>query len=150
MNVLGYIAVSVMLGGSSGHAPPNPIPEDVQIAAFKSEVPSHKKDFVLCLRVNESNPPPAVLSAVASDERTIVAGSECEEVMDVNKGSFHRASGRPAMFLSLSGFREVSASHAELGLVSYHHGLWAEGVKLFLERTASGWVVSKRQHEWVS
>src|SRR5690242_12133770 len=131
MIFLAYIAASIVLGASADQAPSRAIPEDIQIAAFRSEVSSHK-DLVLCLQASDADPPQAVLNATAADGKTVVAGSQCEEVLDVHKGSFHKASGKPAIFLRLGGYRQIDASHVELGFVSYRHGRSAESATISL------------------
>jgi len=126
------------------------VPPEIQVAAFAYALEKDSQGFMRCLEVNESNPPDEVLSKVTQKSTDIVRGSECEEVMDVNKGSFHRATGRKALFVKLAKYQRIDNTHAKIGLITYHHGKWAEGSALFLESTKHGWIVSRQKHAWVA
>jgi hypothetical protein len=128
---------------------PEGIPESIQEAAFASEI-SQRKGFVACLEVQGTSPSQELMAKLAQGGATVVDASECEANMDVEKGSSHKPTGKSAIFYGLSGLHKTDASHATIEFKSYHHGLDAEGVTLFLELKAGKWVVAKRQSNWIS
>jgi len=143
-----YLAAAVLATSSAARST-LPIPEDVQIAAFRSELVSNK-DLVRCLQTNGVDPKRSVLEAATLPDTIVVPGSACVRVMDPRRGSFHRSTGKPAVFLSMGAFRRIDDSVSELHIVSYRHGKWAEGATLTLKRTADGWSVTTRRSEWIA
>jgi hypothetical protein len=148
----------VLVNGSTGHVTissevdkplPEGIPESVQEAVFASEI-SRRKGVVACLEVEGTSPSLELMANLAQRGRVVVDASECEANVDVEKGSFHRPTGRSAIFFRLSGLRRIDATHVTIEFESYHNGLDAEGVTLFLELKAGKWLVVKRQVNWIS
>lgn len=140
------------ISASASEPPQAPVPREVQELVFTEEVPSKTSAMVYCLEVDRADASPEVLEKVikAHPGTTVVRGSDCESVMDVDKGSYHKATGRPALFVSVGGFKLQDASHASVGLTTYRHGLWSGGSTIFLERDKHSWVISSRRSDWVS
>jgi hypothetical protein len=90
------------------------------------------------------------MARLAQSGAVVVDASECEAKMDVESGSFHKATGRSAIFFGLGGLHRTDDSHATIEFNSYHNGLDAEGVTVFLELKAGKWVVVQRQSKWIS
>jgi len=148
----------VLVNGNTGHVTvtsevdipvPEGIPESIQEAAFASEI-VRRKSFVACLEVEGSSASKELIDKLNRLGASVVDTSECEAVTDVERGSYHKPTGRSAIFYTLSALHRSGASHATIKVNSYHHGLDAEGITLFLELKAAKWTVVKRQTNWVS
>jgi len=143
------IALSLALADASPNA--EAIPESIQESAFSYEI-SRGTEFVVCLEVQGTKPSQDLMARLAHDGATVVDASECEPVMDTRKGkgSYHKPTGRSAIFFRLRELHKTDASHATIAFDSYHDGKYAEDATLFLELEGGKWVVVKRRSNSMS
>jgi len=116
-------------------------PDDVAATALRHETSRHDGAMVLCLQVDRHDPVAAVLAAAQGPGLTVVAGSQCELVMDTKSGSRHRASGRKALFIDVWGYRAGADGFVYVEVTYYHHGLWGGTRTLALRRISGTWFV---------
>ena len=132
-----WIAASVMASASA--AEPQ-VPPEIQIAAFAYAAVKESFNLADCLQVDGADPPREVLSKLATRVPNVVPGSECEQ--NIERGSFHRATGRDAFSIMLAHYQRIDDAHAKISLVTYSRRMSHEGSTLLLEATEHGWVVS--------
>jgi hypothetical protein len=142
------LSLAAILFALAAHADGGPIPDAVQEAAFIASTKSNPREFVYCLETNGANPPSAVQLAVARGRDDIVAASDCVTEATIGKGSYHKESGRKAMFVRLSAYHERNKDNCTLQANYYHHGLKGGYETFTLQRSTDGWVVSKRRSYW--
>lgn len=141
-------SIAALLFAFDAHADDRRIPEAVQEVAFIAATKSNARDVVYCLETNGANPPSAVQLAVARGRDDIAAASDCVIETTVGKGSYHKASGRKAMFVRLSEYHERNTDNCTLQANYYRHGLKGGYETFTLQRRANGWVVAKRRSYW--
>lgn len=111
-------------------------------AVFASEI-SGARIPVVCLSVDGKNAPQPMIDALAAPGISVVPGSSCERVADEDRGSYHRATGREAMLLDVTGFRPSSADVAQVEFSAYHHRLFGSYKTLEVKRIDEQWRVTR-------
>lgn len=97
---------------------------------------------VACLSVDSADAPDHVIDPLRRDGVLLVPASQCVEVADEDRGSFHRASGQAATLVRVAAFRASDEAHATAELESYHHRGWATYKTLQLARVDERWQVT--------
>jgi len=155
---LGLLAVIVVvlalvllrgLSGSGQVATPAPIydgrvvatPETVAMVVFAKELP--KDNVVICVAADGTDASAAVIAALQRPSNTVVPASECVRVNDVDTGSHHAASGRPAMFMEVKAFRPTSADAGTIEFESFQHASWAHYKTYEVRRVQGTWQVGR-------
>ena len=122
------------------------IPRDLARAVLLEELPQLdgvRAGFILCVSVESVDLDAETLAMLRKVYPDVVRGSECQWRMDTSKGSFHIASGRPAMLVNVFGYKR----NGEIEFEARHHGKWATMKILRVRQEASGWrVVATLEH----
>jgi len=122
-------------------ATPTQTPEALAIELLSQEIQERKGDSVFCIQVDGKDASQSVLAAIQTEDRTVVVGSECEPVVDTSKGSYHKATGRSALLMSVEKFHSTKDGTADVDLNLYHNGLWAIYKTLEVRKSRNSWVV---------
>jgi hypothetical protein len=122
--------VMVMAGGCVKSTPP-----ELAQLVLRQELKKIPADFVVCVAIDDRDADTAALRGLGQSNRTLVPASECEWVRDISKGSYHRASGKKAMLLSVKS----NASRTSVDVVARHSGLWATTTKLKVSDSGGAW-----------
>lgn len=138
-NLLVLCTVVAMAGGCA-----RPTPPELAQLVLRQELEKIPAEFVVCVAIDDHDADAAMLRDLGQPNRTLVPASECEWVRDVSKGSYHRASGKKAMLLSVTS----NASRTEADVVARHSGLWATTTKLKVSESGGAWrIVSVLKEE---
>ena len=139
------LATIALLAAASARAaeyvPTEPIPPDVQLGAFHDLI-AQKSDFVLCLQVNDGDPPPEVMTRLQGPDDIVVRASECARA---HTGAYRRGDHGAAEFLILRNVHVYGGGIAELEYVRFRHALWSSSGELSLRRKGPVWVVYARK-----
>lgn len=141
----GAVAMSAALD-----APLEDAPEAIQEVILAQEIARRGHNVVVCIELSGARPSGGLLQRLSESGTTVVDASECVGVTNVDKGSYHAPTGRPAIFFKVGQQTRIDDDHITVGFQSYRNGLDAEGVTMFLERHNGKWVVAKRQSNWIS
>lgn len=120
-------------------------PLELAQVVLRQELKKIPADFVVCVAIDDRDAATAVLRGLGQSNRELVPASECEWVRDINKGSYHRASGKKAMLISVRS----NASRTNVDVVARHSGLWATTTKLKVSGNGNTWrivEVLKEEH----
>ena len=100
---------------------------------------------VACLGVDGGDAPAAMIAALANAKPglSLAPATACQEVADEDKGSYERASGRPATMVDVRVFRPSGPEHGTVEVTSYHHRGWATYTTLEVLRVDGQWQVGK-------
>ena len=122
-------------------ATPTQTPEALAIKLLSQEIQKRESFGVFCIQVDGKDAPQSVLTAIQTESRTVVVGSECEPVVDTSKGSYHKATGRSALLMSVEKFQPAQDGNADVDLKLYYNGLWAVYKTLEVRKTGNSWVI---------
>ncbi|WP_222565053.1 hypothetical protein [Novilysobacter antarcticus] len=100
---------------------------------------------VACLGVDGGDAPMAMIGTLATShpDLALVPATACQEVADEDKGSFERATGRPATIVDVHVFRPAGQEHGTVEVTSYHHRGWATYQTLQVDRVDERWTVTQ-------
>lgn len=98
---------------------------------------------VACLAVDGKDASRAVLQGLGSARQTVVPASQCVRLVDEERGSFHRGSGREASIVEVTTFRPSARDAGTIEFSAYHHRMYASYKTLEVRRGANGWAVTK-------
>lgn len=101
------------------------------------------KEAALCLEVDGKDVKSSLLDALRQKDERFVISSDCQGVSDVSKGSYHKQTGKPAFFISVSKFRTLGNNEAEIQLDVIHNGLWGDYKTLMVREIEGRWSVIK-------
>jgi hypothetical protein len=135
------LLLTASIAGAADFVPPEPVPPDVQLAAFRDLVEA-KGEFVQCLVTNELDPPPEVLAQFRSSAVPVVRGSEC--ATSHTTGAYRRSDRHPAEFIKLRDVHVFSDTQATIEYVRVRHGLCADNGQMSLRRQGPVWIVYAR------
>lgn len=125
--------------------------DDIQTVVLEHALPKEQGHFVYCLGVDGRDVSSAVFDRLRRTTGLRLSNaSECTSVANPREGSIHAASGQPAIFYYVLEFRMDGPASATVMLETYHHGLWASGNRLRLEREDGMWHVVETLPGWVS
>lgn len=113
------------------------------LARAISRAPALASAPVLCLSVDGHDAPAALVASLQAPQRAVVPQSQCVLVPDSDRGSYHRASGRPAMLLEVTAFRPTAPDAGTVELSAYHHRLWGDYKTLQVGIVDGRWQVVK-------
>ncbi len=130
-------------------ASPSEIPDSAKESVLRQWLQPNA-DFVYCLSIDGADADPQLIQRLSQPGLDLSAASDCEEVTNPRVGSFHRESGRKAMFIYLKYFRQTDRNTAELSVETYHHGLWASGNTVRLQLRDGLWTPVETVPGWVS
>ena len=116
-------------------------PEAVAQAAFDRELT--QKGMVLCLSVDGVDASPAVRASVAAKGVPVVPGSACVRNFDPDRGSFEKASGKPALLALVHTFKASGADAGTVEFEAFHHAEFAHYKTLEVRRVGGRWQVTK-------
>lgn len=134
------LLLTAPFAGAAGFVPPELVPPDIQLAAFRDLVEA-KGEFVECLVTNELDPPPDVMAQFRSSAVPVVRASECATS---HAGAYRRSDRHPAEFIKLSGVQVIGNAQAVLEYVRVRYGLCADNGQLSLRRRGPVWIVYAR------
>jgi len=134
------LVLSVSIAGAADFVPPEPVPADIQLAAFRDLLET-KAEFVRCLMTNGFDPPPEVMAQFRSNLIPVVRGSECATT---HHGAFRRSDRSPAELLELSAVHVFGDAQATLEYVRVRYGMCADNGELSLRRQGPVWIVYAR------
>lgn len=104
-----------------------PTPDALAVALLREKLNDTVGDMIPCIEVDGVDATPAFLTAIRKFNKKAVASSRCVYVIQPSKGSYHRATRRKAMLVSVA----YNAERGEAYFGAQHNGLW--GVHLMLE-----------------
>ncbi|HEV8693646.1 MAG TPA: hypothetical protein VGQ93_05575 [Lysobacter sp.] len=116
-------------------------PESLALAVFAKEVPNEK--MVLCLSIDDADASAAVIAAMKQPSNNVVPASECVREFDPDKGSYHAASGKPALLATVRSFKATGPDAGTVEFESFHHGQFAHYKTLEMKRVGGAWQVVK-------
>jgi hypothetical protein len=116
-------------------------PEAVAQAAFARELT--QKGMVLCLSVDGADASPAVLASVAGRGVPVVPGSACVRDFDTARGSFEKATGKPALLGAVHTFQANGPDAGTVQFEAFHHGEFAHYKTLEVRRVGGQWQVTR-------
>ena len=131
-------------------APVEKIPEAIQEAILSQEIARGVNNLVVCVGVAGARASTELLHRLSESGTMVVDASECVEVMDTSKGSYHEPTKKAAIFFRIGHLEWIDGTHAMVGFQSYHDGLYAEGVTMSVELINGNWVVTERRSNWIS
>ena len=123
-------------------------PESLALAVFAKEVPNEK--MVLCLSIDDADASGAVIAAMKQPSNNVVPASECVREFDPDKGSYHAASGKPALLATVRSFKPTGPDSGTVEFESFHHGQFAHYKTLEVKRVGGAWQVVKVLHHVAS
>jgi hypothetical protein len=121
--------------------PSGTVPPDIARAVLTRLVSQSAADVVLCLKVNEADPPKSLVRDLQRRDRTIVAGSECHYWSDMKHPDYQISTGRPAHFLSVSKAVWSSDTALSVQASDHYNGKWAIYWTARVVRRPNGWKV---------
>jgi hypothetical protein len=125
-----------------GEHPGGPVPTDLaKVVLMKLITDIDTPKLVLCLQINGRNPPTSTLRELQRPDRIVVAGSECHDWEDTQRGSWYRKTGAPAHFLRVSDAIWKSKSNVEVQAQDHFHGKWARYWVVRLVRANGVWKI---------
>jgi hypothetical protein len=154
---IAIIMVLAMLRGcysSSEQAPAGPppvsdqaqraggTPDSLALVVFAKELAGEKL-MVLCLSIDDADASAAVIAAMKQPANSVVPASQCVRDFDPDKGSYHAASGKPALLATVRSFKATGADAATVEFESFHHGQFAHYKTLEVKRVGGAWQVVK-------
>lgn len=98
---------------------------------------------VACLGVDGGDASAATIASLSSAKPTLVPASECVEIADEGRGSYHRASGQPATIVDVAVFRPAAPDQGTIEISDYHHRGWASYKTLEVSRHNDQWQVDQ-------
>ncbi|MGV8941229.1 MAG: hypothetical protein ACOH1P_06750 [Lysobacter sp.] len=163
LGLLGLIGAVVVAGAvhTLNQPPPVPtVPSEAQLAsppfdgsiastlpavaraAFAGALDQVDTPFA-CLGIDGGDAPQAMISLLTEfrPDLTLVPASACVEIADEDRGSYERASGRPAMIVDVQVFRPSAPDHATVEINTYLHRSWASYKTLEVARRDGQWQV---------
>jgi hypothetical protein len=111
------------------------------VSPLSDEAAKLPRDSVLCAAIDGADAAPVLLAILRKKDSRFVPASEC--VYDVNKGSYHAKTGRPAYFVSASNFKALSQDSAQVKLDVRHDGLWGIHRTLLVQSDGGRWHITK-------
>jgi hypothetical protein len=127
------IGIFLMLVGGCSTTTPDSLAELV-LREMMDEIPS---DFVACVSIDGLDADETLLRTLRGSTRVVVPASECVWVLDANKGSYEKASGRKAMLINA----RVNLARDEVEYIARHHGRWATMITLRVKEEQGRWKI---------
>ena len=127
------LMVSLVIASSAAMAESTP-PALAQ-ALLENEVAKAPANVVLCIKVDNRDATDGLLAVLGRHKKEVAVASKC--AADI-AGSYEKKSKRPAMFLSVSGYRRISSTRGEVRVNTYRNGKWASYEKLEVEQDGAG------------
>ncbi len=90
-------------------------PDSLALVVFAKELASEKM-MVLCLSIDDADASAAVIAAMKQPSNNVVPASQCVRDFDPDKGSYHTASGKPALLVTVRSFK---ATGPDAGTVEF-------------------------------
>ena len=137
----------IALLGAAASAPAYTPPEVARLV-LNREIDGAPANVVLCIKVDGHDPTAEMLAALHRKDRTIVAASECRYVKDVERGSYHIKTKRPAHFLSVSDPEWQSPTALQVQALESYHGLWARHWIVGLVSVDGKWQITTFHEDW--
>lgn len=116
-------------------------PESLALAVFAKEVA--KERLVLCLAIDDGDASGAVVAAMKQPSNEVVPMSQCVRAFDTDRGSYQAATGKPALLVTVRGFKPAGADAGTVEFESFHHGEYAHYKTLEVKRVGGAWQVGK-------
>lgn len=116
-----------------------PTPESLALVVFAKELTDDK--LVLCLAVDGEDASAAVIAGIGQPSNTVVPASQCVRVFEVDTGSHHAPTGRPALLAEVRAFRPTTADAGTIEFEAFHHGQFARYKTLEVRRVQGAWQV---------
>lgn len=116
-------------------------PDSLALVVFARELANQK--MVLCLAVDEADASAAILAAMQMPSNTVVPASQCVREADPERGSYHAASGKPALLATVRSFKQTAPGAGTVEIETFHHGQFAHYKTLEVRRVDGAWQVVK-------
>jgi hypothetical protein len=116
-------------------------PESLALAVFAKEVA--KQRLVLCLSIDGADASGAVIAAMKQPSNEVVPMSQCVREFDPDRGSYQAATGKPALLVTVRGFKPTGPDAGTVEFESFHHGQYAHYKTLEVKRAGGAWQVVK-------
>jgi len=116
-------------------------PESLALAVFAKEVA--KQRLVLCLSIDGADASGAVIAAMKQPSNEVVPMSQCVREFDPDRGSYQAATGKPALLVTVRGFKPTGPDAGTVEFESFHHGQYAHYKTLEVKRVGGAWQVVK-------
>lgn len=157
VSLLGLVVVVAVGGGIYTYNQPAPVPQlasgpfDGSIAATLQPVAravlaselGNVDTPVACLGVDGGDATPELIAALPQTPLVLVPATQCVELADETRGSYHRASGQDAMIVDVRSFRPSAPDRATVEINAYHHRAWATYKTLEVARVDGAWRVER-------
>jgi hypothetical protein len=117
------------------------VPADLALSVLVQELPNVdgiKQGFLPCVAIESRDADAKTLAALRDAHIPAVAASDCQWEMS-GSGTFHRASGRKAMLVNVSGYTRSGTVEFE----ARHDGKYATFKTLQVQRGPAGWKIVK-------
>jgi hypothetical protein len=134
-------ALAGLLAAAALSSAANLPPKELVASLFASQVADLTNRGYVCVQVNGADPGAEQLAALTRSDPRVVMGSACTREMDVEKGSFHTATHKPAYFFNVHDFTGSASDNGEVKISIYHHGLWAIYKTLEVRKVNGEWVI---------
>lgn len=117
-------------------------PDTLALVVFAKELASEKM-MVLCLSIDDADASAGVIAAMKQPSNNVVPASQCVRDFDPDKGSYHTASGKPALLATVRSFKATGPDAGTVEFESFHHGQFAHYKTLEVKRVGGAWQVVK-------
>jgi len=116
-------------------------PESLALAVFAKELA--KERLVLCLAIDDADASGAVVAAMKQPSNEVVPMSQCVREFNPDRGSYQAATGKPALLVTVRGFKSTGPDAGTVEFESFHHGQYAHYKTLEVKRVGGAWQVVK-------
>jgi len=124
------------------------VPTDLIPLIINRAIADAPTDVVLCVEIDGHDPADKVLAILQRPGRVIVAASNCERVINVDRGSYERKTNRPAHFLSIANTLWESQSRVELQAEEYFNGKWGAHWTVRAHHVDGAWRIDLFHLDW--
>ena len=116
-------------------------PESLALAVFAKELAKQK--LTLCLAIDDADASGAVIAAMKQPSNVVVPMSQCVREFAPDRGSYQVATGKPALLVTVRGFKPTGPDAGTVEFESFHHSEFAHYKTLEVKRVGGAWQVVK-------
>jgi hypothetical protein len=117
-------------------------PESLALVVFNKEVGT-ETERVLCLSIDDADASGAIVAAMTQPPGVAVPASQCVREFEPQRGSYHAATGRRALLVTVRQFKPAGVDGGTVEFESFHHGQAAHYKTLEVKRVDGAWQVVK-------
>lgn len=122
-------------------APVGATPESLALVVFAKELAGEER--VLCLAIDDADASAAVIAAMKQPSNMVVPASACVRDFNPDTGSYHAATGKPALLGTIRAFKATAPDAGTVEFEAFHHGQDAHYKTLEVRRVNGAWQIVK-------